>query len=60
MCVATLKSLREAIVYSKKGRCELVLRRAGEWNGVAVMKHIWNFFSEVGSLWVALVQEVLL
>ena len=60
MCVPTFKSLMEAIVYFKKGRCELLLRRAGEWNGLAVMKHIWNLFAEVGSPWVALVQEVLL
>jgi hypothetical protein len=31
-----------------------------DWNKVAVLKHIWNIFTQVGSLWVAWVNEVLL
>jgi hypothetical protein len=31
----------------------LGLKRVEDWNRAAVMKHIWNLFTQAGSLWVA-------
>ncbi len=39
---------------------ELGLNRMMDWNRAAVMKHIWNLFTQSGSLWVAWVHDFLL
>jgi hypothetical protein len=31
-----------------------------DWNKAAILKHIWNIFSQAGSLWVAWVKEYIL
>uniref|UniRef100_A0A2N9EXA1 Reverse transcriptase zinc-binding domain-containing protein n=1 Tax=Fagus sylvatica TaxID=28930 RepID=A0A2N9EXA1_FAGSY len=38
----------------------LGLKRVEDWNRAAVMKHIWNLFTQAGSLWVAWVSSELL
>jgi hypothetical protein len=38
----------------------LGLKRVEDWNKAIVMKHIWNLFTQVGSLWVAWVHCELL
>lgn len=43
---------------SQKGG--LGLKRVEDWNKVVTMKHIWNLFTQDGSLWVASVHEILL
>lgn len=42
----------------KKG--VLGLKRVEDWNKVVTLKHIWNLFTQGGSLWVASVHEILL
>ena len=38
----------------------LGLKRVEDWNKAVVTKHIWNLFTQVGSLWVAWVHCELL
>ena len=38
----------------------LGLKRIKDWKKGAIMKLIWNLFTQVGSLWVAWVQQCLL
>ena len=38
----------------------LGLKRVEDWNEATAMKHIWNLFTQAGSLWVAGVHAMLL
>jgi hypothetical protein len=38
----------------------LGLKKVEDWNKAAVMKHIWNLFTQAGSLWVAWIHSELL
>lgn len=41
-------------------RKEVWVLRVEDWDKVVTMKHIWNLFTQGGSLWVASVHEILL
>lgn len=41
----------EQVCFPKQGG--LGLKRVEDWNRAAVMKHIWNLFTQAGSPWVA-------
>lgn len=40
----------------QKNEGGLGLRRLGEWNSAAVLRHVWALFAKSGSIWVAWVK----
>jgi hypothetical protein len=44
-------------VYFPKSEGGLGLRKLYVWNCAAMLNHIWNLFSQAGSLWVAWVKQ---
>lgn len=59
VCPAKAKVSWELICVPKK-EGGLGLKRIEDWNKAAILKHIWNLFTKLGSLWVAWVKMNLL